>query len=367
MKKILLSFLFLLCASLFAENKKDGWQLQENQQENYLYYTVISAPAEYESIIGTQVCLSLSEYSYKNLYGKTCEEKLLEFLNEGKFQIKQVNGADGIFIDSSFINQDDIKFSKEELNYIWKTMSLKYAGFSAMKKRGFSKIALLSCHKGPDLTSLFDKYIDDCHFYILAGDYFYRQNPARDEGTSKSIDAPGTYFEKETSNAYYVRFTDCTGTDYKSKLGASAYLALNKDFYILDARSNNGGDDTPQFSLIKVLNANKYAGTVIILQDNWSFSSGEVWHVFGRSKCLFDCKLAGTHSGGMQNYGNCKVYENKDLGLRIYFGSTDFSKDLPSNYLGDGKGYEPDVWARTETMKAVLEGMGVDTGDIVFQ
>ncbi len=366
-KSALFFFLFLLCTMLFAENKNDVWQLKESPHENYLYYTIVSAPSEYKSVIGTRVYLSLSEYSYKNLYNESCKEKLLEFLNDGKFKIMQVHGSDCIFIDSSFINQDEIKFSKEQLNYIWKTMSLKYAGFSAMKKKGFSKIALLSCHNASDLTRLFDKCIEDCHFSLFAGDYYYRQNPAKDEGTTKSIDSPGTYFEKETSNAYYVRFTDCMGDVYFAKFWASAYSALNKDFFILDARSNNGGSDAPQFSLIKVLNTNKYAGIVIILQDNWSYSSGELWHVFGRSKLLFDCKLVGTHSGGMQNYGNCQTYENKDLGVSLYFGSTDFSKDLPSNYLGDGKGYVPDIWATTETMKSVLEEMGVDTGDIIFQ
>ena len=75
----------------------------------------------------------------------------------------------------------------------------------------------------------------------------------------------------------------------------------------------------------------------------------------------------GTHSGGLQNYGNCKTYENKDLRISLYFGKTDFTKDLPENYLGDGKGYVPDIWATTETMKSVLQEMGVDTGDIIFQ
>ena len=40
---------------------------------------------------------------------------------------------------------------------------------------------------------------------------------------------------------------------------------------------------------------------------------------------------------------------------------------LPSNYLGDGKGYEPQVWATTQTMKEVLEGMGIDTQGIEFK
>ena len=368
MKKFFLSgLLLLLAAFFFAENQKGGWQLQENQKEDYLYYTILAAPAEYENLLDSTVCVALSNSAYKNLYTEACEEKLLDFLADGKFEVKTIDGLDCALIDSSFIDLKECKLSKKQLDYIWKTMNLHYAGFSAMKKRGFTKFALLACNNGQDLKKLFDKYIDDCHFYLMAGDFFYRRDFARDEGTKKSIDPDGTYFEKETSNAYYIRFTDCTGLDYMSKFGAAAYLALNKDFIILDARSNNGGSDIPQFSLLKVLNTNKYAGTLIALQDNWSYSSGEVWHVLGRTKNTFECKLVGTHSGGLQNYGNCKTYENKDLRISLYFGKTDFTKDLPTNYLGDGKGYVPDIWATTETMKSVLQEMGVDTGDIIFQ
>lgn len=367
-KKFFLSGLLLLLAVfLSAENQNGGWQLQENQNEKYLYYTILAAPVEYENLIGSNVYVNLSNAAYRNLYNEPCEEKLLDFLVCGKFEVRALEGHDCAFVDSSFIDLKECKLSKKQLDYIWKTMSLHYAGFSAMKKRGFTKIASLACNNGMDLKKLFDKYIDDCHFCLMAGDFFYRKDSARDEGTKKSIDPDGTYFEKDTSNAYYIRFNNCTGLDYTTSLGAAAFFALNKDFIILDARSNYGGNDMPQFSFLKVLNTHKYTGTLIALQDNWSYSSGEVWHVIGRTKNNFECKLVGTHSGGLQNYGNCKTYENKELGISLYFGKTDFTKDLPVNYLGDGKGYEPDVWATTQTMKSVLEEMGVDTGDIVFQ
>lgn len=40
--------------------------------------------------------------------------------------------------------------------------------------------------------------------------------------------------------------------------------------------------------------------------------------------------------------------------------------NLPKNYLGEGLGYEPDIWATTETMKATLEGLGLDLKGIQF-
>ena len=69
----------------------------------------------------------------------------------------------------------------------------------------------------------------------------------------------------------------------------------------------------------------------------------------------------------MQNYGNCKSFTDKKNNISLYFGHTNFRKNLPSNYLGDGKGYEPDVWSTTETMASVLEGLGVDVSGIIFQ
>ena len=177
MKKFFLSgLLLLLAAFFFAENQKGGWQLQENQKEDYLYYTILAAPAEYENLLDSTVCVALSNSAYKNLYTEACEEKLLDFLADGKFEVKTIDGLDCALIDSSFIDLKECKLSKKQLDYIWKTMNLHYAGFSAMKKRGFTKFALLACNNGQDLKKLFYKYIDDCHFYLMAGDFFYRRD-----------------------------------------------------------------------------------------------------------------------------------------------------------------------------------------------
>ena len=103
------------------------------------------------------------------------------------------------------------------------------------------------------------------------------------------------------------------------------------------------------------------------MQDNWSFSSGEIWHIFGVDGLGYKRILVGTHSGGMQNYGNCDLYRNENLNIAIHFGSSNFRNILPSNYLGEGKGYKPDVWATTETMASVLTRLGVDVTGIIFQ
>ena len=68
----------------------------------------------------------------------------------------------------------------------------------------------------------------------------------------------------------------------------------------------------------------------------------------------------------MQNYGNIQQFQDQQTGVVLFMGNTSFKKYLPSNYLGEGKGYKPDVWATTETMKDVLEGLGIDTSDIIF-
>ena len=69
----------------------------------------------------------------------------------------------------------------------------------------------------------------------------------------------------------------------------------------------------------------------------------------------------------MQNYGNCRTITDKKNRLSIYLGKTSFRNSIPENYLGEGKGYEPDIWATTETMASVLENLGVDLTGITFQ
>ena len=261
------------------------------------------------------------------------------------------------------------KLSKAELTYIWETLSDNYAGFDKMEEQGFTEKKFFKIKTYADLTKLFDQYISDCHFYFKINDLEYRQPFAHDEGTKESVDPAGqTYFEKETSNAYYVRFNSCTSDDYKNNLPQVYENALKKEYLILDARSNHGGSDAPQLMLMGRLEAWKYSGTIVILQDNWSFSGGELWRIFAwQDEHPWNSILVGTHSGGCQAYGNCETFRNEELNIILYFGVDSFLESLPSNYLGDGEGYEPQVWATTQTMKDVLEGLGIDTTGIEFR
>ena len=367
-KNILFAFLILLYTPLFSQ----FWKLQENQYQDeknhlYYYYTILSAPKAFKQVEGTKVYCVVTQSMYKNLFDEPCLDEIENYLDEYNFVISKIEDNYCVFLDSTFNEPKKCLLNKKELDYIWKTMSLRYAGLPAMKKRGFTKDDFYLSESLYDLGLLLDKYMQDCHFSINIKGYGYNQPHAIDEGCKKSEDDKNTFFETETSNAYYVRFTNCTGADYKNRFEATAYKAINKDYFVLDARSNSGGSDYPQAKLMYYLKSKKYTGTLIVLQDNWSYSSGELWHVLGKGDVDFKRILVGTHSGGMQNYGNCKTFKNEKLNVSVYFGTTDFTKTLPSNYLGDGKGYEPDVWATTQTMKDVLEQMGVDTGDIVFK
>ena len=263
----------------------------------------------------------------------------------------------------------NIPVTKDDLDFIWEILSTKYAGFSYMKKKGLTEKKFYKIKNTKDLKKLLDKCVEDCHFQLRIREFSYEQKTAYDEGTRKSLDPSDLYFEKETSNAYYVRFTNCTesNTAFFLNMPAVSFYAQNKDFIILDARSNSGGSQTPLLSLSKSLNNLMYKGTVIVLQDNWSYSSGEVWSIFGLDGYSYKRLLVGTHSGGMQNYGNCELFYNEKLSIAIHLGYSDFRKSLPSNYLGEGKGYEPDIWATTKTMASVLTGLGVDVTGIEFK
>lgn len=45
---------------------------------------------------------------------------------------------------------------------------------------------------------------------------------------------------------------------------------------------------------------------------------------------------------------------------------TSFATWLPDNYLGEGKGYEPDIWTNKDNMKGILGNLGLDLSEIVF-
>ena len=371
-RKSVLFLLVLLSSFSFASN----WQIEENEDENRYFYKIISSPSGKENSIDTIIYSWFDSYRYTNRFANSCKERITDYLEKEKYEIIQSDNKDYIFLQADFF---DVNYpvSKNQLAYVYDLLEKKYAGFAAMQKRGFSKKKFLKIKNAEELKNNLEKYIDDGHFYIRVDDVLFAMKPSFDEGSVRSKDPAYTYFEKQTSNAYYIRFTSCEynlkNDDYISKLPASAFLAIQKDYLILDARSNNGGSDIPQYQLRQTLDKIDYTGTVIILQDNWSFSGGEVWHIFGNdkdwglTKAKFKRLLVGTHSGGMQNYGNCDLYENKELNIKVYFGKTDFTETLPSNYLGDNKGYEPDIWATTQTMKKTLEGLGIDLTGIEFQ
>ena len=362
-RESILLIAMLLGSFVFASS----WQINEKKHsETYYWYFIEDAPEEYQQVKGTSIYATQNNHSYRNLFSIPLKDEILNYLEEGKFEVRIEDNQDSIFLFPEILNIN-IDLSQEELKSLWKIFSKKYAGFSDMKKKGFTKKELLSIKTSDELKALLDKYIEDCHFTLDIREMSYSQNTAHDEGTSKSLDPNPVYFERETSNAYYVRFTNCSSKKYHENFENIYLKAMDKDFIILDARSNNGGSNFPQSKLRNSLAKKNYKGTVYVLQDNWSYSSGEVWEVFGDKTLPYTCKLVGTHSGGMQNYGNCRNIRDSKNHVSVYCGRSNFRKILPSNYLGEGKGYEPDIWATTQTMKSVLEGLGVDLTGIDFQ
>ena len=371
-KSFIIILLFVIGSMVFANN----WEVQELPYEQYVCYKITDAPEQYKNLKGSYVCAMLSRGSYRSLYEISCKSGIIEFLKNEEFDIGTFNNMDTPFLHLSFLEKYfpevfnvNIPVTKDDLDFIWEKLGTKYAGFSDMKKKGLTEKKFYKIKNTKDLKKLLDKCVEDCHFQLRIREFSYEQKTAHDKGTRKSIDPSDLYFEKETSNAYYVRFTNCTesNTAIFLNMPAVSFYAQDKDFIILDARSNSGGSQTPLFNLCKSLNNLMYKGTVIVLQDNWSYSSGEVWSIFGLDGYSYKRLLVGTNSGGMQNYGNCELFYNEKLSIAIYLGYSDFRKSLPSNYLGEGKGYEPDIWATTKTMASVLTGLGVDVTGIEFK
>lgn len=371
-RKVTFITLLLFCSLTFAAK----WAVLETVDQGFYMYTITTAPAENKLSLGTEVYCYNDYIRYKNKFANQCKERILEYLKNNNFEIKTDKGKEYIFLPADFLSLN-YKISKKKLAYVYDFLEKNYVGFSLMKKKGFSKGKFLKLKYADDLKAYLVKYIDDGHFFLQIDDIFFSQPRNLDEGSVQSKDPLYTYFEKATSNAYYIRFTSCVddvkNIGYNTKLAPAAYFASQKDFLILDARSNMGGTDIPQVQLRQTLDKLNYTGTVIVLQDKWSVSAGELWEIFGPDdlyglgKAKFKRLLVGTHSGGMQNYGNCKLEENPELKIRIWYGTKDFTGQLPANYLGDCKGYEPDIWATTETMKQTLVSLGVDLTGVEFQ
>jgi len=345
---------------------KNTWEIKEVIHESYYYYRIISAPEEYKDQINTSVCYYSGTGFEQDAFISPHKKEILKALNQGNYNRVYFGNNNYIFLTKPFLN-DKLKLSNEKLTFIYKKLQMSYIGFDDMVKRGFTKDEFFKIQNFDELSRNLDKYVDDTHFNIMIGDLEYRQPTAHDEGCSRSKDPYDTYFEKETPNAYYIRFTNCTSHAYLENFASAAERALKKEYIVLDARSNFGGDTQPITFFQAKLARSEYGGTIYVLQDNWSFSAGELWGLLGDECFLQDYKLVGTHSGGMQTY--CNNYPYKDDKLKIYMTlpANRMYYDLPLNYLGEGKGYEPEIWATTQNMKQILENFGVDLEDIIFQ
>ena len=365
MKKSFLFCFLLLSALLISCSKKNhNWVIEENRHDAYYYYTIKQAPDSFKEFTGTNIYYRQSRSNATYTWLVSHKEEIEKYLLKNDLQIVTSKFGDKyLFLPDGFFV---IQINQDELSYIWDILSSSYAGFAEMQEKGFSKKKLMAVKDSRDFHKLFTKYIDDCHFTIRIRDYCFDKPTARDEGTFASKDPAGTYFEKETQNAYYLRFNDCVSEEYMTVFPSSVLNACKKDFIILDARSNRGGNISPLENFGNYLNNAYYQGTVICLQDNWSFSSGELWHKFGTKDVKFKTKLVGTHSGGVQRFGTGEHY-NEKLDVFIYAGQFPMDGVLPDNWLGEGKGYEPQIWATTENMKETLEKLGVVLDDIEFK
>ncbi|MCQ2583983.1 MAG: hypothetical protein MJ185_00205 [Treponema sp.] len=365
MKKSNLLCLFLFSLFFISCAVRDrGWAVQEFRDNGLYMYKITAAPEQHKDQLGKLICYRSTQRNSTWGWPVSHKEEIEEFISKkdlepaySKWGDKVMTLPRGFFVT---------KISQEELSYIWDVLSANYAGFTEMQEKGFSRKKLMAVKDSRDFDKLFNEYIDDCHFALRIRDYGFDKPTARDEGTVASRDPEGFYFEKETSNAYYIRFTDCSSQDYKLNFQTAAAEASKKDFIILDARSNSGGDNNPLFTFKNYLNMIDYKGTVICLQDNWSFSSGELWHTFGTPDIKFKTMLIGTHSGGMQRFDTYQYY-NEKLDVFIYAGRFPNDGLISENWLGEGKGYEPQIWATTENMKSTLEKLGVELDDIQFK
>lgn len=346
------------------------WNIKNDAGEYCFYiYEITVAPDKYEDFIGTRLFYPVGGNSCGNMWQKQCKESILLALNNEEFKFITINSQQVLCTLINFntepYSHPKIYTFEEEKQAIFDILSTDYAGYSDMTKIGFSKKVWKTAKSYDDITNILNKYINDTHFSITSSNYSFHKSQRFDEGTKPSKDPDKTFKTVETSNTYYIRYNSCdiSWDDYL-KLPSLAEFAKNKENIVVDFRSNHGGGNQQQVVFLENLINADYKGTIYVLQDNWSYSSGEFWMVTSYVPPVLNLKLVGTHSGGMQMYGNCEEFEKN--GVKIWTPTTNFRMNLPKNYLGEGLGYEPDIWATTETMKSTLEGFGLDLKGIQF-
>ena len=276
--------------------------------------------------------------------------------------------------------QYDLSFyslTKKEKSAVSNMIRTTYIGFTEMKEKGFKLKMIDECQTIGDLFALLDKYVYDYHFSITIdrGEKGFARwefkTLVKDEKCKKSIDPIVTYFEKPTSNAYYIRFNSCAEStkDFKNpywkEFPRAASKACKYDFIVLDPRSNNGGGQMQQVQFFESLINKNYKGKIYILQDKYSFSAAEMWMIAGKYINKLDITTVGTFTGGMQRYGECKSRNSGN----VYGWIPTIICGIPDDgkWKGEGVGYEPDIFVYPEEIKETLTGLGVDLTDIEIQ
>lgn len=267
--------------------------------------------------------------------------------------------------------------TKKEKSAVSTMIRTTYIGFTEMKEKGFKLKMIDDCETIGDLFALLDKYIYDYHFSVtidrgqnLCAVWTFK-NIVTDAKSKRSIDPIITYFEKATSNAYYIRFNSCGQSTkeypnpYWTEFPRAASKACKYDFIVLDPRSNNGGGQMQQIQFFESLINKGYKGKIYILQDKYSVSAAEVWMIAGRYADKLDMTTVGTFTGGMLRYGECKAITKGTVFGWIPTIICNIQND--GKWKGEGVGFEPDVFAYTEEIKDVLIGFGVDMTGIEIQ
>ena len=251
---------------------------------------------------------------------------------------------------------------------IKKALFEQYSGKANLSKKEFDSVNTIG-----DLVNFLKTNIkDDNHFWFLVQCscgyiHIYLHHltgQVFDKNSFKSADT-GNYVReyRSTSNAEYVRISDESKDDQTEVLRK---VKGNKQFIIFDYRSNSGGTNLPQLELLDKLKSQNYKGQLIILQDNYCYSGGEVAMVIPDYPS-FNWLVMGQHSGGMNMNGNWKEVkvDNMIFGVPSVYRSKEI---LGERWEGEGIGYRPDIFIeRIEDFVPALEQLGVDMIGIVIK
>lgn len=120
------------------------------------------------------------------MWSKPCKDSILLALNNEEYKIITMYDQSVLCTIINF-NTEPYRHPKiytfeDEKQAVFDILSTKYAGYSDMVEKGFSKKVWKSVKSYDDMTNVLTQYVNDTHLSIRSANYYFHKGQRFDEG-----------------------------------------------------------------------------------------------------------------------------------------------------------------------------------------